>query len=391
MGVLVYFQEWPSGLVVPGCSVEMGGRAANIDNTPSNILSPQAPSQNVAPQVPLAVNTCPPQAQINILSPGQSSVMSSPSVESISPVAPLVPGIPIQSPSPHLQSPITPIHSPSETVQGTSVPLHSPSASVVGFSPHSTPVSPVADDDTMADPPRNPFALGRRLTDPIPEVLYNPSRGFQNQSLRRASTGQPQYTTNPSLINPRAAPLNLALPPLSLPNITSGQNLLDSMIIKTEVQSETSLFGGIPKTTTSAQKKTTKCESKGDQTLNQVIKSEGYVALYCTLCNKMFTSQSGLQRHINTAHKDPKDKPFKCQDCGKGFLSERTLKTHTNMHLGVYPYHCQYCNKGFPNQDNLKGHLASHTNVKEFKCDQCGQEFTYRTSLNQHIAKAHQP
>ena len=84
----MYFQEWPSGLVVPGCSVEMGGRAANIDNTPSNILSPQAPSQNVAPQVPLAVNTCPPQAQINILSPGQSSVMSSPSVESISPVAP---------------------------------------------------------------------------------------------------------------------------------------------------------------------------------------------------------------------------------------------------------------------------------------------------------------
>ena len=408
MGVLVYFQEWPSGLEVPGCSVEMGGRAGSIDNTPGNILSPQAPSQNVAPQVPLVVNTCPPQAQINILSPGQSSsVLSSPSVESISPVAPpLVPGVPLHSP-PNLQSP--PLHSPVEAMHGASLPLQSPPTAALGYSPHSTPVSPVPHDNTIAEQPRNPFALdphkdaileqprnpfafGRRLTDPIPETIFGQSRVIQNQTLRRASTGQPSFTASSGSLSPGTSPLNLALPPLCLtPSLSRSQDILGSLVVKSEIQSDPCAYGGTPKTVTAPSPKKVKGEIKGDQTLNQVIKSESYVALYCTLCNKMFTSQSGLQRHINTAHKDPKDKPFKCQDCGKGFLSERTLKTHTNMHLGVYPYHCQYCNKGFPNQDNLKGHLASHTNVKEFKCDQCGQEFTYRTSLNQHIAKAHQP
>ena len=389
----MYFQEWPSGLAVPDCSVAMGGRAASIDNTPGNILSPQAPSQNVTPQVSLAVNACQQQVENNMLSSEQNSVLPPPGVESISPAAlSLISGASLHSPPTSIQSPPAPLHSPAETRHATSLPLQLPLAAAVGFPSHSTPISPVVHVSAVIDRQRSSFALSRHVTDPTVEPIYNQPRAYQNQvhGMQRQSNTQPPYISNSTSKSPGATALNLALSQLGISTSTRGRSLFDNLVTKSKVHAGTSVSESVSKTQTAAHKKV-KADPKGEKLLSQVMKSETYVALYCTMCNKMFASQSGLQRHINTAHKDPKDKPFKCQDCGKGFLSERTLKTHTNMHLGVYPYRCQYCSKGFPNQDNLKGHLASHTNVKEFKCDQCGQEFTYRTSLNQHIAKAHQP
>lgn len=269
----------------------------------------------------------------------------------------MVPGLPLQSPAalPAIMEP----HIPSSSMQPGPF-------SLVGFPPPPSPMSPQALKDSRKPPP---FAFSREVRSTTTEFFCNQTRVYQTQVMQRSSANMDRPCgTHTSLTNPDATPLNLALSQFVHAPTAPQVQAPEFKTLKPAPSSKKSLGAAI------------------DSTLSQIMKS---AALYCSLCSKTFTTQSGLQRHINTAHKEAKDKPFKCKECGKGFLSERTLKTHTNMHLGVYPYHCQFCNKGFPNQDNLKGHLASHTNIKEFKCGHCGQEFTYRTSLNHHIAKAH--
>ncbi len=310
----------------------------------------------------------------------------------------------VQSPSPAQPSQSSPaLHAPIQLLQQDGPPPQSQQTIITASS---APPQPGSSTQSLVPLSTHTYTYRGRTSLASPKSPYGAVQSQGYSSTLPQSNPQSPYS---SASSPGAAPLNLSQAPLlCLPNNSSLLvSSLTTTAIKTEPNvtpskgarsAETTVSIEMPHTSRKQNLKSQAAKkvknetirSKSDQqTLKQVMKSESYVALYCTLCNKMFTSQSGLQRHINTAHKDPKDKPFKCVSCGKGFLSERTLKTHTNMHLGVYPYHCQYCQKGFPNQDNLKGHLASHTNVKQFRCESCGQEFTYRTSLNQHIAKAH--
>ena len=79
-----------------------------------------------------------------------------------------------------------------------------------------------------------------------------------------------------------------------------------------------------------------------------------------------------------------------CSECNKHFSTETVLKRHVaTMHKGQYPYHCQYCGRGFAVTGNLKGHLAKHTGVKAFKCHICEAAFSYSKGLKAHIRKFH--
>ena len=79
-----------------------------------------------------------------------------------------------------------------------------------------------------------------------------------------------------------------------------------------------------------------------------------------------------------------------CSECNKQFSTETVLKRHVaTMHKGQYPYHCQYCGRGFAATNNLKGHLAKHTGVKAFKCHICEEAFSYSNMLKAHMKKFH--
>ena len=79
-----------------------------------------------------------------------------------------------------------------------------------------------------------------------------------------------------------------------------------------------------------------------------------------------------------------------CSECNKHFSTETVLKRHVaTMHKGQYPYHCQYCGRGFAATNNLKGHLAKHTGVKAFKCHICEEAFSYSKGLKSHMGKFH--
>ncbi|XP_052391059.1 zinc finger protein 112 [Carassius gibelio] len=57
----------------------------------------------------------------------------------------------------------------------------------------------------------------------------------------------------------------------------------------------------------------------------------------------------------------PHPKPFRCEECGKGFTQRTRLITHRRIHTGEKPFRCQLCGKTFSRQDNCLRHMRLHS------------------------------
>ena len=58
----------------------------------------------------------------------------------------------------------------------------------------------------------------------------------------------------------------------------------------------------------------------------------------CVLCGK---EVANMKEHMGTMHTADYDKPFKCEQCGKGFPDSTKLRLHKNIHLNLKPYTCR--------------------------------------------------
>ncbi|KAF1387401.1 hypothetical protein PFLUV_G00078310 [Perca fluviatilis] len=79
-----------------------------------------------------------------------------------------------------------------------------------------------------------------------------------------------------------------------------------------------------------------------------------------------------------------KEKPFKCQECGKGFCQSRTLAVHKTLHMQESPHKCPTCGRTFNQRSNLKTHLLTHTDIKPYSCGRCGKVFRRNCDLRRH-------
>lgn len=80
---------------------------------------------------------------------------------------------------------------------------------------------------------------------------------------------------------------------------------------------------------------------------------------------KIVSSSLELKNFFHFRYIHSKEKPFKCNECGKGFCQSRTLAVHKILHMEESPHKCPVCGRSFNQRSNLKSHLLTHTDVPQ--------------------------
>ncbi|XP_056449702.1 zinc finger protein 583-like isoform X2 [Gadus chalcogrammus] len=79
------------------------------------------------------------------------------------------------------------------------------------------------------------------------------------------------------------------------------------------------------------------------------------------------------------------EKPYRCDQCMKGFKRSYDLKIHMRIHSGERPYKCEQCMKRFSQSYNLKIHMRIHSREKPYRCEQCMKRFSQSYHLKIHM------
>lgn len=108
----------------------------------------------------------------------------------------------------------------------------------------------------------------------------------------------------------------------------------------------------------------------------------GEKLLECNICSKQFHTKWQLTDHMKT-HLGQKN--YLCSECGQGFSRKDYFTVHMRRHTGDNPYKCKFCGKGFPRQTDVKAHEKYHTGERTHICNVCGVGFTRPYSLKVHL------
>jgi len=81
---------------------------------------------------------------------------------------------------------------------------------------------------------------------------------------------------------------------------------------------------------------------------------------------------------------DDDEKDYSCDQCGKRFLYESSLRTHMSTHTGEKPHVCSYCAKTFRLRKDMIIHERIHTGERPYSCHVCGKTCYDSSNLRKH-------
>jgi len=109
----------------------------------------------------------------------------------------------------------------------------------------------------------------------------------------------------------------------------------------------------------------------------------------CEHCDKSFNHYSNMNAHLHKKHKERK---IQCRECPKSFAYQYELREHMFIHLGGQSskFKCQVCDKSFQRSTTLKNHeRTTHLGIKRFKCEICSKLFGTKFNMKVHVDKLH--
>ncbi|XP_063371908.1 zinc finger protein 723-like isoform X1 [Cydia amplana] len=107
----------------------------------------------------------------------------------------------------------------------------------------------------------------------------------------------------------------------------------------------------------------------------------------CEICGKAYSCLALLKTH---QMRHTGDRPFKCTECPKGFVTATLLREHRDIvHARLRKYRCPECPKTFLHQSSVYVHRAIHTGEKAYECSFCGKAFTQAGTLHTHVKFVH--
>ncbi|XP_055311500.1 zinc finger protein 595-like [Sitodiplosis mosellana] len=105
----------------------------------------------------------------------------------------------------------------------------------------------------------------------------------------------------------------------------------------------------------------------------------------CDICSKVFCKKFQLGRHMKT---HDEQRPYLCEECGKGFKSAQNLLLHkTSIHYNEPTLQCPDCPRKFFRLCLLKSHSAVHRKDRDDKyvCEICQAELVSKVSYKSHL------
>ena len=113
----------------------------------------------------------------------------------------------------------------------------------------------------------------------------------------------------------------------------------------------------------------------------------------CKTCGAEYRTAFSLKAHkLRTNHYSDDDKKtlsgFKCDKCGKEFLSRYEYNRHYRTHLDTKPFTCTVCLKSFNDMSNLRQHSKIHDNDRPHECGSCDRRFIQPRSLRKHLVES---
>lgn len=99
----------------------------------------------------------------------------------------------------------------------------------------------------------------------------------------------------------------------------------------------------------------------------------------CNYCKKVFNSKRSLKRH-SQLHLGI----HQCIFCNKSCTNNQCLFVHYRTHINEKPYWCEWCTKPFADNSALRMHLKRHSGNKSFLCSVCSKSFYTKSDLVEH-------
>ena len=118
-----------------------------------------------------------------------------------------------------------------------------------------------------------------------------------------------------------------------------------------------------------------KCKNISKENIKKIVKDPG--CHNCKYCNNCYDKIEPLETHIEVVHHGLR---YQCDKCLRTFKHKNLKRFHfcTGSHYTLHPeklYHCKHCDKSYTHEFHLKRHINSGHVSFHHECKKCRKEF----------------